>query len=326
MCSVPPWVAVLLLLACQFADQGAKPQEKKAPSLMVEKDLPYAEGGDQRMLDLYLPAKKSFTTVVFTYGGGWHTGSRKAVAPIGEKLQSLGYGCALISHRLAPKDKFPAQAEDVAAAFAWVKRNIKAKGGEPNRVFLMGHSSGAHLSLLIATDPKYLAAYKLSPADIAGVIGLSTPLGLAPRADKKGFGNALMAGRGADVFSRDAAVMTAASPIQHVSKDLPPVLLVVGERDFPALERDAQTFAEKARGVSREVITFTAKGCNHMEVVRSILAESSPVREQVLAFLKKIDGQVGAGRSSNTGGLPAQPGSDQLVRRSGAANKKALPG
>jgi len=283
------FLGLLVLSACGLAHgQDAKSSDKKAPLPAVEKDLPYADGGDQRMLDLYLPDKKGFTTVVFTYGGGWHTGSRKSVKRIGEQLQSLGYGCALLSHRLAPKDKFPAQAEDVAAAFAWVKKNIAAKGGDAKRVVLMGHSSGAHLSLLLATDPKYLAEHKLSSADIAGVVGLSTPVDLEPREDKKGFGDALMAGKGADVFSRDAAVMKAASPIQHVSKDLPPTLLVVGEKDFPMLERDARTFAEKAKGVDRKVTTFVGKGCDHMGVVRSLLEDGSAIQEQVLAFIKKL--------------------------------------
>jgi acetyl esterase/lipase len=133
-----------------------------------------------------------------------------SVAPIGEKVQGSGYGCALLSHRLAPKDRFPAQAEDVAAAFAWIKKNIEAKGGDPKRVILIGHGSGPHLSLLIATDPSYLAFHKLSCTEIAAVVGLSTPVDLTPRPTKKGFGDTLMAGKGADVFSRDPAVMKAA--------------------------------------------------------------------------------------------------------------------
>jgi acetyl esterase/lipase len=240
------------------------------------------------MLDLYLPDKEGFTTVVFTYGGGWHSGSRKSVTPIGEKLQSLGYGCALLSHRLAPKDKFPAQVEDVAAAFAWVKKNIAARGGDPKRLVLMGHSSGAHLSLLLASDPKYLAKHNLSPKDILGVVGLSTPLDLEPRDDKKGFGDVLLGGKGADVFARDVAVMKDASPIRHVSKGLPPTLLVVGERDFPMLEGDAKAFAKKAEGVDVPVAVFLAKGCDHMGVVRSLLEDRSAVREQVLTFLGKL--------------------------------------
>jgi acetyl esterase/lipase len=282
-------VGLLTLAAYRPArGQDAKPPDKKASLPAVEKDVPYADGGDQQRLDLYLPDQPGFTTVVFTYGGGWHAGSRKSVTRIGEQLQRLGYGCALPSHRLAPKDKFPAQAEDVAAAFAWVKKYVAARGGDPKRVVLMGHSSGAHLSLLLATDPQYLAKHKLGPADVAGVVGLSTPVDLEPRADQKGFGDALMAGKGADVFARDAAVMKAASPIQHVSKDLPPTLLVVGEKDFPTLEGDARTFAAKAKGVGREVTTFVGKGCDHAGVVRSLLEDRSPVREQVLAFLEKL--------------------------------------
>src|SRR5262249_59065304 len=132
------WTMICLMTCTAFSGHGANTK-----SATVEKDIPYADGGDHQMLDLYLPAKKDFVTVVFTYGGGWHTGSRRSVAPIGAKLQSLGYGCALISHRLSPKDKFPAQIEDVASAFAWVKKNIGSKGGDNNRIRLVGPSSAA---------------------------------------------------------------------------------------------------------------------------------------------------------------------------------------
>lgn len=291
------FVGLLVLSAWGLAHGHDGKSLDQRPSLAaVERDLPYADGGEPQMLDLYLPDKKGFLTVVFTYGGGWRTGGRKSVTAIGEKLQSLGFGCALLSHRLAPKDKFPAQAEDVAAAFAWVKRNIEAKGGNSKRVVLMGHSSGAHLSLLLATDPQYLVKHNLSPADILGIVGLSTPVDLEPRADRKGFGDALMAGKGADVFSRDPAILKAASPIQHVSKDLPPTLLIVGEKDFPMLERDARSFAEKAKGVGREVTTFVGKGCDHMGVVRSLLEDHSPIQGQVLAFIRKLGDQAKNGQ------------------------------
>lgn len=251
----------------------------------VELDIAYGDGGDAQKLDLYLPPGKDFATVVFVYGGGWHTGSRKSTTPVGRKLQSLGYGCALVSHRLSPTDKFPAQIEDVAAAFAWVKGRVAAKGGDATRVFLAGHSSGAHLTLLLATDPKYLARHKLTPADVCGVMGLSPPVDLEPRADGKGFGDALMGGRGAEVFSRDVAVMRDASPLRHVTKALPPMLLVVGERDFPMLAGDAAAFAAKAKDAGASVSVFLAKGKDHMGVVRALLEDDSPVLAKVREFL-----------------------------------------
>jgi acetyl esterase/lipase len=267
-----------------LSGQDAKPQ----PMSGVEKDIPYADGGDQQMLDLYLPKEKGFTTIVFTYGGGWQTGSRKSVTPIGEKLQSLGFGCALLSHRLSPKDKFPAQIEDVAAAFAWVKNHMAARGGDPKRIVVMGHSSGAQLSLLLATDPQWLARHKLSPADIAGVVGLSAPVDLEPTKGGKGFGDVLLAGKGGEVFARDRELMKSASPIRQITKEMPPALLVVGENDFPMLDGDAKAFAEKAKAVNVPVDVFVAKGCDHMGVVRSLLETDSAVTKQIRAFLQKV--------------------------------------
>src|SRR5215510_10294460 len=88
--------------------------------------------------------------------------------------------------------------------------------------------------------------------------------GLKP--DGRGYGDALLAGRGADVFKRDLELMKDASPIQHISKSLPPTLLVVGERDFPMLEGDARAFAKKAESFGRNVELMTAAGKDHMEV------------------------------------------------------------
>jgi acetyl esterase/lipase len=276
-----------LVAAGPTCGQGPGRPDRRVPSPAVENDLPYADGGDERKLDLYIPGRERYPTIVFTFGGGWHTGGRKSVAAIGARLRDAGFGCALPSHRLSPKDKFPAQAEDVAAAFAWVKRHIAERGGDPGRVFLMGHSSGAHLSLLLAADPKYLAKHGLSRRDIAGVVGLSVPVDLKPRADGKGFGDALMKGRGADVFSRDADVMTDASPIRHVSEGMPPVLLIVGGRDFPMLEQDARAFIEKARGLGLSADLFVVEDRDHMGVVRSLIEGDSPVWRQVSGFLSR---------------------------------------
>jgi len=267
--------AALLLLAIAAA----------LPAQKVERDLPYGKDAKQTV-DLYLPAGENFTTIVYTYGGGWHSGSGKSSQPIAEQLQKAGYACALVTHRLYPPSVFPAHAEDLAAAFAWVHAHIAERGGDPKKLVLAGHSSGAHLSLLLATDPRYLKAQHLAISDVAAVIGLSTPVDLSVHGDRTGYGDTLMAGQGAGAFARDAALMKDASPIEHVSKLLPRTLLVVGQNDFPMLEADARRFMEKAAQAGRKVDFLLAPGKDHMGVARGMIDPADPVPRKVLEFLK----------------------------------------
>jgi acetyl esterase/lipase len=250
-------------------------------------DISYGKDSPSQTLDLYVPAKSGFATVIYTYGGGWHSGSGKSSTPIAQTLQSLGYGCVLVSHRLSPPDSFPAQPEDVAAALAWTKRNIAAWGGNPEHIVLAGHSSGAHLSLLLVTDPRFLAKHDLSVSDVAAVIGLSTPLDLSPRNDGQGYGDMLLAGAGADVFHRDPIMMKEASPISQLQSALPPTLLLVGERDFPMLALDARAFIarENNLGGHAEFALIPAK--DHLGMARGMTDEKDPVLKAVLAFLEK---------------------------------------
>jgi acetyl esterase/lipase len=251
----------------------------------AELDIHYGRESESQTLDLYVPATKGFGTIVYTYGGGWHSGSGKSATPIAEKLRALGYGCVLVSHRLFPPRTFPAQAEDLAAAFAWVKAQISNRGGDPQKLVLAGHSSGAHLSLLLATDPRFLAAHKIAIADISAVVGLSTPVDLTRHADGHGYGDVLLSGPGAAVFGRNEALMRDASPIEHVSRGLPATLLAVGEKDFPMLEADARAFARKAAAVGSSVQVVVAPGKDHMGMARGMIDDNDAVLTAVKTFL-----------------------------------------
>lgn len=252
----------------------------------VTSDIAYGKNSPSQTLDLYVPAAKGFATIVYTYGGGWHSGSGKSSIPIAQKLQSLGYGCVLVSHRLSPPDSFPAQAQDLAAAFAWTKRNIAARGGDPQRVILAGHSSGAHLSLLLVTDPRFLAEQHLSIRDVAAVVGLSTPLDLTTHPDGHGYGDMLLAGAGADVFRRDLTMMRDASPASHINRDLPPALLLVGERDFPMLESDALAFVAESKKAGATAEFAVIPGKDHMGMALGMTDDKDAVLSRVSAFLQ----------------------------------------
>lgn len=182
-----------------------------------------AYGGDQRqMLDVYTPRDKAglMPVVVFFYGGSWNSGKRQDYAFVGSALSSRGIVAVVADYRLYPQVRYPAFVEDSAAAVAWTLKNIARFGGDPQHVFLMGHSSGAYNAAMVALDRRWLANLGTSPARISGWIGLAGPYDFLPVQNK-------------DVrpvfFYPDSPPDS--QPIHHVTHEAPPALLLAASED-----------------------------------------------------------------------------------------------
>ncbi|MBX3135973.1 alpha/beta hydrolase, partial [Candidatus Obscuribacterales bacterium] len=138
-------------------------------------NIPY--GKDERQkLDLYIPKvlKAPAPILVFVHGGGWRRGSKDLQRSKGVSYAENGIVTICTNYRLAPDVMHPKQVEDVAAAVSWAKQHATEYGANPERIFVMGHSAGAHLVDLLGTNDRFLKQYGLSLADIKGVISLDT--------------------------------------------------------------------------------------------------------------------------------------------------------
>lgn len=125
----------------------------------------------RQALDLYgSPGLKDAPVLLFVHGGGWSIGNKGAVNALPEYAARHGFLLASAGYRLAPEVDAGGCAQDVALCIAWLKANAEAPGGDSKRIFVAGHSAGAHLAALVAVDPQYLGAHGLQPADLAGVI------------------------------------------------------------------------------------------------------------------------------------------------------------
>ena len=149
----------------------------------VSTDIAYGPHARQR-LDIYTPAAAAppggWPVVVFFYGGSWNTGERADYAFVGAALAARGVLTLVADYRLYPEVRFPEFLRDSALALAWGLDQAARLGGNPKRVFVMGHSAGGYNAAMLALDPRWLVATGHTPAELAGWIGLAGPYDFFP--------------------------------------------------------------------------------------------------------------------------------------------------
>lgn len=265
---------------------------------MVERDLSYGPDPLQR-LDLSVPATKQFSTVLFVHGGSLASGdksdedSRSVCAP----FAAAGIGCANVNYRLAPAASWPAPAEDVAAALAWVRANIGARGGDPHKLFLVGHSSGAMLVALVGTDERYLASRGLKGKDVRGVIAMGSIMW-----DEELEKVLKMQGRDRveAAFERNPGYRMYANldvyldhwPIRHVRSGLPPFLFLIAEseQEQPPVLKTNKKFVEDARGLGNWADYKVLPGRTHYTAIRKLGEPADPTFAIVRDFVRRLSG------------------------------------
>lgn len=180
--------AVLLLLAVAACAPLA------ALNALAASD-PHARVGDvafgslpRQRLDIYRPAAAAppggWPVVVFFYGGSWNRGERAQYGFVGAALASRGMLALVADYRLYPEVRFPDFLADSARALAWGLDHAAEQGGNPQRVFVMGHSAGAYNAAMLALDPRWLAATGHTPGELAGFIGLAGPYEFLPMTNR----------------------------------------------------------------------------------------------------------------------------------------------
>lgn len=183
--------------------------------------VPYGPLPRQK-LDVYVPKGGAVkATILYLYGGGWVSGARWYYRLFGRMMAARGYAVVVPDYHLYPHATFPAFVEDGARAFKWMHDHAAQLGGNSARLFIMGHSAGAHISALLALDPKYLGAHGLATSAIKGVVGLAGPYTIDP-----------LKWRGIkDIFASSREAPNDARPIKLVRPGAPPMILLHGARD-----------------------------------------------------------------------------------------------
>lgn len=186
-------------------------------------DVAYGTQARQQ-LDIYQPAiapnvRMRPPVVLFVHGGSWDSGDKSGYAFMGKRLARAGYTTVVINYRLAPTHPYPDFVQDTAAAIGWTYRNIAQYGGNPNQLFVMGHSAGAFNVVTAVDDARFWASTGVPDQAVLGVIGLAGPYAYDFTTDptKTAF----------PPTAKPDDIM----PDRHVRPNPPPHLLVTGEKD-----------------------------------------------------------------------------------------------
>ncbi len=231
-------------------------------------------------LDVYAPPRaKNAPVVVFFYGGRWTEGSKEQYQFAGQALASKGFVAVLPEYRHYPAVKFPAFVEDAARAVRWTHENAARYGGSPEKIFVMGHSSGAHLAALLALNPDYLKAAGGDRAWLRGMIGLAGPYDFMP----------ITAPDMRDMFGPPER-FELSQPITFVDGDNPPLLLLHGEDDQSVGVRNTRRLSAAVAKAGGPVETVIYPEMSHAWIVATLAAPlrgRSDVLKQVSDFVRR---------------------------------------
>jgi acetyl esterase/lipase len=239
----------------------------------LQPDIAYGPQ-DRQKLDLYIPDKPRADgrAVIFFYGGSWDSGSKGDYLFVAQALAAQGFTVVIPDYRLYPDVRFPAFVEDGAQATRWAVDRLGA-----DKLFVMGHSAGAHIALMLMANTPYLARVGVDRLKLRGVIGLSGPYDFLP----------LETATLIDIFG--SADNPAIEPITFAQAPLPPALLIHGTADNTVYPRNSEHLAAAWRKAGGSVTLKLYPGVDHIDVVAAfsdLLHKRAPTRDDVLAYIE----------------------------------------
>lgn len=285
-----PLAALLLFLSTQVSAISFTSKRTK--------DIPYkatSSAGfnpEKNVLDVYRPngkAAKPAPVVVFFHGGNWNSGSKNIYWFIGRRLAKQGVVAVIPSYRLSPEVQVPAMADDCAQAVLWVKNHIADFGGDPGRIYVMGHSAGGGLAALLAVQDTYFTKLGLAQNPIKGAI-LDDPAGInmydylkemkypSDRQYLIPFGDKPEGWRDVSPFYqvRSGGASGPAAP---------PTLLYVGGNTYPSIIDGAKSFHEKllALGVKSQYTVLPGK--KHVPMASQLFWKRNVIYRETLKLV-----------------------------------------
>ncbi|WP_426702255.1 alpha/beta hydrolase [Rhodanobacter sp. Col0626] len=253
--------------------------------VVVQHDVPF-DPVRQLSLDVYRPRDaRNAPVVVFFYGGSWKSGKRQWYRWAGEALARRGLVVVIPDYRQWPKVRLDGFMQDAAHAVAWTHAHAGEYGGDPSTLFVMGHSAGAHIGALLATDGHWLASVGMQPRQLAGFIGLAGPYDFLPLKNPDFI----------DMFGSTHAAQLRSQPVHYVDGDEPPMLLMQGTTDKVVWPRNATSLAAALQREGEPVELKLYPDIGHSAILLALsrpFRGKAPVLDDSVRFIRQHAGHI----------------------------------
>lgn len=271
--------ATVLLAGCHATFFGAVNTLEPAANVVAHRDQLF-DAAERLSLDVYAPAHADRApVVVYFYGGDWTTGKRQWYRWMGEALATQGMVAMIADYRHSPAVRMDGFLHDGAEAVRWARDHATEFGGDPSRLFVMGHSAGGHIAAMLATDKEWLGTVGMKPRDLAGFIGVAGAYDFLP----------LNEPRYVAMFGDSPAEQARSQPINFVDGDEPPALLLQGEEDTEVFPSEAISMEGRYRQLGEPVTLKLYPGLGHESLVFALgpLHRKAPVMQDVATFVRR---------------------------------------
>ena len=243
----------------------------------LARDIAFGPAARHR-LDIYAPPRDGTRrpVILFIYGGSWSSGSKETYGFVGSALAARGFVTVIADYRLVPEVRFPGFVEDGALALRFIRQSIATYGGDPQRIFVLGHSAGAYNAVMLALDPRFLASAGVPSGTIRRVAALSGPYDFLPLDHPStiaAFGQA-----------RDLA---RTQPVNLARRGAPPMLLGTGTADTTVLPRNSEALARRLQTAGARVELRRYEGVGHPGTIlafNTLFGGTAPTLADVTRF------------------------------------------
>jgi arylformamidase len=255
--------------------------------LHAAQDLAYGPA-ERHKLDVYTPENGSPAPVVlWIHGGAWKFGDKAHVQSKPAWLTGEGWALVAMNYRFVPQVTWREEATDVAAAVKWIQTEGAKHGLDATRIVLMGHSAGAHLAALVATDEQYFKQAEVDSSAIVGVVlidGAGYDVARQAKFAQGWLGNVYD-----EVFSTDVKQQHDASPVRHVhTRDRWPRFLILHCANRVASTQQAKLLGDAISEAGGKGTIYAAEGKNHMTVNRELGTPEDEPTDEINEFLREL--------------------------------------